>query len=109
MSDIDNMNPETTRSAPALDGSTPAGGIKGTQIPDLMRIGSAPINTNMDVESDILEPVVFSENFARFRLQNKGILHSNSKLTFAVTDADTATSNKTFFPLNVGVCSKIWN
>ena len=107
MSDMDDMNPETTRSAPALDGSTPPGGIKGTQIPDLMRIGSAPINTNMDVESDILEPVVFSENFARFRLQNKGILHSNSKLTFAVTDAGTATSNKTFFPLNVGVHSLI--
>ena len=53
----DEMNPETTRSAPELQASTPQGGIQGTQIPDLMRIGAAPVNTNMDVESDILEPV----------------------------------------------------
>ena len=62
------MEPETTRSAPSLDASTPQGGLQGTQIPDLMKIGSAPVNTNMDVETDILEPVVFSESFARFRL-----------------------------------------
>jgi len=102
----DEMNPETTRSAPELQASTPQGGIQGTQIPDLMRIGAAPVNTNMDVESDILEPVVFSESFSRFRLQNKGILHSNSKLTFAV-DVSSGSEQKSFFPLNVGVHSLI--
>ena len=31
-----------------------------SQIPDLMRIGALPSNTEMNVDSDILEPVVFS-------------------------------------------------
>ncbi len=106
MSDMDEYNPESQRSAPALDVSTPQGGLKGSQIPDLMKIGSAPVNTVMDVESDILEPVVFSESFARFRLQNKGILHSNSKLTFSV-DVSSGSDQKSFFPLNIGVHSLI--
>lgn len=103
---MDDTNPATQTSSASLDASTPAGGLKGTQIPDLMKIGSAPVNTVMDVESDILEPVVFSESFARFRLQNKGILHSNSKFTFSV-DVSSGSAQKSFFPLNVGVHSLI--
>ena len=101
------MEPETQRSAPSLDVSTPAGGMSGTQIPDLMKIGSAPTNTQLDVESDILEPVVFNESFARYRLQNKGILHSNSKLTFSVKPNATLPARETFFPLNIGIHSLI--
>ena len=79
-----------------------------SQIPDLMRIGALPSNTEMNVDSDILEPVVFSDTFARFRLQNKGILHSNSKLTFSVDISAAAHGNgKSHFPLNVGVHSLI--
>ena len=104
------MEPETQRSAPSLDASTPPpGGVKPSQIPDLMKIGSAPVNELMDVDTDILEPVVFSETFARFRLQNKGILHSNSKLTFAVDTSASAGAgiHGAFFPLNIGVHSLI--
>jgi hypothetical protein len=71
-------------------------------VPDLMKIGPAQVNTQMDVETDILEPVVFNQKFTRFRLQNKGILHSNSKLTFAV-DVKNHAAGKCAFPLNVGV------
>ena len=53
------MEPETQRSAPSLDASTPPpGGVKPSQIPDLMKIGSAPVNELMDVDTDILEPYV---------------------------------------------------
>ena len=110
MSTSDEFNPDTTRSAPSLDASSAPPGPTGPsagQIPDLMKIGAAPVNTAMDVESDILDPVVFNENFARFRLQNKGILHSNSKLTFALDVSSTSAGQKNFFPLNIGVHSLI--
>ena len=107
MATQDEFNPETQRSAPSLDASTrPAGSLAATEIPDLMKIGAAPVNTQMDVETDILEPVVFSESFCRFRLQNKGILHSNSKLTFAV-DISNGSKNTTFLPFNIGIHSII--
>lgn len=81
--------------------STPPAPSQG-MVPDLMKIGPAQVNTQMDVESDILEPVVFNQRFTRFRLQNKGILHSNSKLTFAV-DVTNHAAGVCSFPLNVGV------
>lgn len=97
---MDNMNAPSP-AAPSGAPAAPAGPSAG-QVPDLMRIGPAQINTQMDVETDILEPVVFNEHFTRFRLQNKGILHSNSKLTFSV-DVATHTAGVCSFPLNVGV------
>lgn len=95
--------PTTISSGDPLDASSrPAGASAPSNVPDLMKIGAVPTNTLMDVETDILEPVVQSETFCRFRLQNKGILHSNSKLTFALTAGLTGTDN-CYFPLNVGI------
>jgi len=95
--------PTTISSGEPLDASSrPAGASAPSNVPDLMKIGAVPTNTLMDVETDILEPVVQSETFCRFRLQNKGILHSNSKLTFALTGGLTGTDN-CYFPINVGV------
>jgi len=89
----------------SMNSSPPSAPSQG-MVPDLMRIGSATVNTQMNVESDILEPVVFNQRFCRFRLQNKGILHSNSKLTFSV-DVKNHAAGKCAFPLNVGVHSLI--
>ena len=101
----DDTMPATTTPSPSLDVSTP--GVQSAQnVPDLMRIGAMPINTQMDVETDILEPVVFSENFARFRLQNKGILHSNSKLIFGL-DITSGSQAETILPPNIGIHSVI--
>ena len=104
--------PTTISSGEPLDASSrPAGASAPSNVPDLMKIGAVPSNTLMDVETDILEPVVQSETFCRFRLQNKGILHSNSKLTFAVNGGLTAApgqpDDNAFFPLNIGVNSLI--
>jgi hypothetical protein len=49
-------------------------------VPDLVKIGQIPTNTAIDIETDILDPVVHTDTFCRFQLQNKGILHSNSKI-----------------------------
>ena len=78
-------------------------GPQSSQIPDLMKIGSIPVNTNIDVETDVLDPVVNSDTFTRFRLQNKGILHSNSKLTFSFDLSTQGTDVDCFCPLNIGI------
>ena len=72
-----------------------------TNVPDLMKVGPIQGNPNMDVETDILDPVVFSQDFCRFRLQNKGILHSNSKITLALTGVSA--SGVRVHPIGVGV------
>lgn len=102
--DDDKMPPTTTESA-SLDVSTPPVQAP-SNVPELMKIGALPVNTQMDVETDILEPVVFSESFARFRLQNKGILHSNSKLIFGL-DITSGSEAKTILPANIGIHSVV--
>tara|TARA_R110001592_G_scaffold11388_4_gene56374 strand:+ start:1075 stop:2571 length:1497 start_codon:yes stop_codon:yes gene_type:complete len=89
-----------TQSAP----SAPA----ASQIPDLVRIGAVPSDTAINVQTDILDPVIFSEREARFVLDNKGILHSNSRITLA-TAGDTGTDDdgRAFFPAGVGIHSLI--
>ena len=79
-------------------------GATASQIPDLLKIGSVDTNTAISVDSDILDPVISNPNFMRYRLQNKGILHSNSKLTFSV---EASGGVDAFYPLNVGVMSLI--
>ena len=76
-----------------------------TQIPDLVKIGAMPTSTQMDVETSILDAVQHSQSTARFVLENKGLLHPNSKLVFSMT-APTKTE-RAFFPANIGVFSLI--
>jgi len=72
-------------------------------VPDLLRVSPMQTSTATDVETSILDPAVRSDSFCRFVFLNKGILHSHSKVTFAVnTD-----SNERFFPIGVGVASLI--
>ena len=77
----------------------------GSNVPDLMRIGTIPDNTAISVDTDILDPVVINDSFCRFQLQNKGILHSNSKISLSasVTIAKARTNDDWYFPLNCGV------
>lgn len=56
-------------------------------VPDFIRLGEIGSTGMMSVETDLLDPVVFNDvssanvgGFCRFTLQNKGFLHSNSKL-----------------------------
>ena len=74
---------------------------KSSQIPDLLKIGAIPSETDMDVLTDILDPVVHNDNYVRFAFQNKGILHSHSKLQLAVS-VDAAQPS-CMFPLATGV------
>jgi len=77
-------------------------------VPNFMRLGSVPVNYLQQVETDLLEPVVFNEGsgstvdgFVRFQLQNKGFLHSHSKIFMSLTPPSAV--SRAIFPPNVGV------
>lgn len=92
------MTPSSEMGQPALPSSAPG------PIPDLVRIGSVDTNTAISVDTDVLDPIVSNTNFMRYRLQNKGILHSNSKLTFSVTAGGGIDA---YYGLGVGVMGLI--
>jgi hypothetical protein len=95
-----NENNVTQMTAPPSNPSPTAGNI-----PDLMKIGSIPVNTVQEVETSILEPVVKSNTFARFVFQNKGLLHSHSKIEIGL---ENAPQNSTL-PLGIGAYALIKN
>ena len=64
----------------------PASQPQPSQIPDLVRIGSVSTDTAINCQTDILDPVIFSEREARFVLDNKGILHRIPVLLFPLMD-----------------------
>jgi hypothetical protein len=86
-------------------------------IPDLLNIGKIPTNTAQDVETSILEPISQSQTFIKFSLENKGILHSHSKIQFclnnpglqatATTGLGADVNNDQWLPLNIGIASLI--
>lgn len=76
-----------------------------SQIPDLVKIGSIESDTVVDIETSYLETVQHSQSTCRFRLENKGILHSNSKLVFSMTNPISA--QECYFPVGVGVFALI--
>jgi len=76
-------------------------------VPNLIEVGEIPANYAMRIETDILEPVVSSDTFARFSLQRKGFLSSMSKITFSLIP--NAGNDEAFVPLGVGIFSCIKN
>jgi hypothetical protein len=78
-----------------------------SSIPNFIKLEQIPVNYIQKVESDLLEPVVFNQGgdttdgFTRFTLQNKGFLHSNSKI-FVSLQPD-ATNDNMFLPPHVGI------
>ena len=67
--------------------------------PDFLRAGAQITDPTQRIDTDILEPVVQSETFIRFRFQNKGLLNPESRITFQITKPDT----DSYYPLSVGV------
>jgi len=89
--------------------STPQ--FKESNIPDLLRVGSIPSNQSAMIDTDILEPVIFSESFIRFQLVNKGFLNPFSRITFQLDNitSPSASNLRSTLPLNIGVHSLISN
>jgi hypothetical protein len=82
-----------------------------TGVPDFLKLTTIPVNYSQSVETDLLEPVVFDDGtagrngFARWTLQNKGFLHSHSKLFIGLTPATAMTDGG--LPANIGIGSVI--
>jgi len=75
-------------------------------VPNFIRLDSIPVNYIQQVETDLLEPVVFNDpsvgdGFCRFTLQNKGFLHSSSKLFLSLVPP--AGNASAIPPLSVGI------
>jgi hypothetical protein len=76
------------------------------RIPSLIKIGAIPTEFGQKLHTDVIDPVTFSQRKVRFTLSRvAGFLHSNSKITLAVTPI--ATVAKGFYPLNVGISQLI--
>ena len=73
--------------------------------PSLLNIKTIPTNSLMRVESDILEPLTFSQSECVFELQPKGFLHPGSSISLAF-DVN-ATIGRAFPYGNVGIHSLI--
>ena len=77
-------------------------------IPNLISLSQIPVNMMTRLETDLLEPVVFNQGsttqdgFCRFTLQNKGFLHSHSKLFMSVK-APTGVTTGAFFNPTTGI------
>jgi hypothetical protein len=73
-------------------------------VPDLVKIRPIQTDQTMDVQTSILEPIVANDRFVRFQLDNKGILHSNSKIQLSLGKDLTA---QRFLPLGNGIGATI--
>ena len=89
------MSQDVVKSAPS---------VSAGQIPDLLKIGSIQSNVQMSVDTDVLDPVVQNSRFIRYVLQNKGILHSHSKLQFGYS---SPVGEDGWLPINIGIGSLI--
>ena len=79
--------------------------VSTDRIPDLIKIGAIPSEYGQMLHTDVIDPVTFSQNRVRFTLSRvAGFLHSNSKVTLAVTPLTTTTA---FYPLNIGVSNLV--
>ena len=80
-----------------------------SEIPDLIKLREIPADYSQRLDTDLLETSTFQEatadqpGFARFDLQQKGFLHSQSKLFISCTPS----AQDSFFPANVGIGSLI--
>ena len=76
-------------------------------IPNFLMLDQIPANYTQQLETDLLEPVVFSQGatntdgFCRFTLQNKGFLHSHSKIFVALKP--NASQTNVFLQPHVGI------
>ena len=43
--------------------------------PPLLNIRSMPVNSALQFSTDVLDPVIFNQDFCRFELNPKGFLH----------------------------------
>lgn len=88
---------ETVSDAPKMDTSN---------VPSILQVGEIDTFDQMDVSSDVLDPIVCNQTSCRFVLQNKGYLHVGSRITLSLQGNASVTAGCNF-PLGLGVHSLI--
>ena len=85
--------------------SAPDDPVTADRIPDLIQIGAIPSEFGQSLSTDIIDATTITQTKARFTLQRvAGFLHSNSKVTLAVTPK---TNTRGYYPLNVGISNLV--
>ncbi len=73
-----------------------------TSVPESLKPSTMSSISTMDIETNVLDPIVINQNFCRFVLDRKGILDMGSVITLAVTCSPTA-SKKAYLPIKTGI------
>ena len=83
---------------------------KGQPLPSVLRATTMERPVNQDVNTDLLFPVNFSQNGAKFVFDKKGVLDSNSQLNLAqivVNSASPAVDTNSVLPTSTGALAMI--
>jgi len=71
------------------------------QLPDILNVKTLPTISNMEIKTEVLDPITSSDSEIVFQLPKNGILDGGSFVSLAVTS--TVGENDAFFPLNTGI------
>lgn len=71
------------------------------QLPDILSVKTLPTISNMEIKTEVLDPITASNSEIIFQLPKNGILDGGSFVSLAVTSAQG--ENDAFFPLNTGI------
>lgn len=75
-------------------------------LPEVLNVKPMPTISTMNVDTNVLDPIVVSQTFARFVLERKGILDAGSTFTLSCHPA-AAGDGKAFFPVKTGAHAAI--
>jgi len=78
-------------------------------LPSALNLKPMAVIENMNVETNILDPVVINRDFARFVLEKKGVLDSGSIFTFRLLSANTQMDTRVTLPIRAGIHAVIRN
>ena len=73
-----------------------------SSIPEALKPSTMSTVDTMNIETNVLDPIIINQNFARFVLERKGILDMGSVITLAVTCSPTATG-RAYLPIKTGI------
>jgi hypothetical protein len=71
------------------------------QLPDILSVKTLPTISNMEIKTEILDPITASDTEIIFQLPKNGILDGGSFVSLAVRTANGVAD--AFFPLNTGI------
>tara|TARA_R110001632_G_scaffold40327_2_gene101219 strand:- start:841 stop:2328 length:1488 start_codon:yes stop_codon:yes gene_type:complete len=79
--------------------------VSQDRIPNLIKIGEIPSSYGQVLQTDIIDPVTFTQARCRFTMNRvAGFLHSDSKITLGVVPVGNGAA---FYPVNIGIASLI--